>query len=344
MATSSNSPSGGGKQKLSRIGRYGLSSGSFKDKFGTSSSPSYPPRISLTTSSGSFSSLSPSSGTETQGKTSRSVHRQRSLKEPPSPTESHNRSPRSSLNRIGDNLQSYASRYLDSIRPKWSSSSSSSNHVAASSASSSRSESPHNTPHLLTFRQPNRLSPSTFSGSNPRSLSTSPLPSSSGGSSSWRTSPSTSSKSERYNLVPCLATDPHLLEAFFLNKTSWSFAGGSGTLLRPAMLTKRVRIGVEAGVMEVKTGWTLELIIWEFLVAAVLTANLRKVSLLDGHTLSMSNLLRVENLIRKDSHLLHLRTGELKTPSPRKQVSLVQSWFLWATIGNCTNIWGSMVY
>ena len=140
--------------------------------------------------------------------------------------EGHNRSPRSSLNRIGDNLHSYASRYLDSIRSKRSSLSHRGSGGGVSSPSSPRSHSPGSgsgTPHLLTFRprSPHRLSPSHGSSGGgmavplgppvvtSRSLSTSPLPSSvhanplsmtpTSSSSVWRTpSPNSNWKSDRY--------------------------------------------------------------------------------------------------------------------------------------------------
>ena len=196
---------GGGNDKrsdrrISRIGRYGyrLSGGSFKGKFGSnpatspdvtvttatftppsseysSISSAYPPRISLTSSSGSHSNLSPDvdTGRPVSG-TSLSRHlslSQKRLRSPRSSTSgnnfltsnnngnsesgassnrsSANASPRSSLtNKIGD----YASRYLDTIRPKWGNSSggnagsSRPPHGASRSTSSSRSESPLNAP------------------------------------------------------------------------------------------------------------------------------------------------------------------------------------------------------
>ena len=233
-------------RRISRIGRYGyrLSGGSFKGKFGSNSaaspevtsatstftSPSseynsiasvYPPRISLTSSTGSHSNLSPDGDSSRPiSGTSLSRHlslSQKRLRSPRSSTSgnnfltsnnngtsesgassnrsSANASPRSSLtNKIGD----YASRYLDTIRPKWGSNSGGNTSAtrtplgASRSASSSRSESPLNVPlgtssyvtssgsskhfgpkkstssstassstipHILTFRQRERLSP-----------------------------------------------------------------------------------------------------------------------------------------------------------------------------------------
>ena len=240
-------------RRISRIGRYGyrLSGGSFKGKFGsnssncpgttttttytppssqyTSTSSAYPPRISLTSSSGSHSNLNPDSDqTPPISSTSLSRHLSLSQKRLRSPRSSNsvntfltsnngtsdsgassnrssaNASPRSSLtNKIGD----YASRYLDTIRPKWGTGGGGSSRatrasVAASrSTSSSRSESPLNVslgssayvtstgknqllthktsttsslssssiPHILTFRQRERLSPSSYSSRTPKS-------------------------------------------------------------------------------------------------------------------------------------------------------------------------------
>ena len=188
-------------RRISRIGRYGyrLSGGSFKGKFGSISNTSpevtvtsatftppsseynsiasvYPPRISLTSSSGSHSNLSPDGDTNRPvSGTSLSRHlslSQKRLRSPRSSTSgnnfltsnngtsesgassnrsSANASPRSSLtNKIGD----YASRYLDTIRPKWGNNSSSGGNAGATraplgasrSTSSSRSESPLNVP------------------------------------------------------------------------------------------------------------------------------------------------------------------------------------------------------
>ena len=243
----------GGKRSERRITRIGrLSGGSFKGKFGSGSASSsssvattayptqissqavstvssaYPPRISLTSSSGAYSNLSADNvGGENTQPTSTSLSRhlslsQKRLRSPRTSNTSHsflssnngtsdtsgassarssaNASPRSSLtNKIGD----YASRYLDTIRPKWGGSSSATATARTSpanrSTSSSRSESPLNPPlgsssymssavagggghptsslgsktsmslssatsstipHLLTFRQRERLSPS----------------------------------------------------------------------------------------------------------------------------------------------------------------------------------------
>ena len=240
---------GGGNDKrsdrrISRIGRYGyrLSGGSFKGKFGSNSATSpevtvttatftppsseyssissaYPPRISLTSSTGSHSNLSPDvdtsrpvSGTSLSRHLSLSQKRLRSPRNSTSGSNflssnnngnsesgassnrsSANASPRSSLtNKIGD----YASRYLDTIRPKWGNSIGGNSGAtrpplgASRSTSSSRSESPLNVPlgtssygtssgsskhfghkksssaassstipHILTFRQRERLSP-----------------------------------------------------------------------------------------------------------------------------------------------------------------------------------------
>ena len=238
-------------RRISRIGRYGyrLSGGSFKGRFGSNSASSsgitttttyptpssqssstssaYPPRISLTSSSGSYSNLSadndqnpPTSSTSLSRHLSLSQKRLRSPRTSNSSNallggnngasdsglpgscksdsgassnkSSANASPRSSLtNKIGD----YASRYLDTIRPKWGSSGGGNSGTTRASAgasrstSSSRSESPlnislgsssyvsstasganqtlsHKTsttiPHILTFRQRERLSPSSY--------------------------------------------------------------------------------------------------------------------------------------------------------------------------------------
>ena len=224
-------------RRISKIGRYGyrLSGSSFKGRFGSNSSPSagvppttthattssqpsasspfsYPPKISLTSSSGSYSNLSadcdqnpPASSTSLRRHLSLSQKRRRSPRTSNSNNtllgsnnansdsglpgacksdsgassnrSSANASPRSSLtNKIGD----YASRYLDTIRPKWGSSSGGGGNAgtnraflgASRSTSSSRSESPLNPPlgpsstsstmpHVLTFRQRERVSPST---------------------------------------------------------------------------------------------------------------------------------------------------------------------------------------
>ena len=210
------------------------------------------PRISLTTSSGNtttpYHQTSPSLQ-ETPGEIDhdtssrkKRVTRRRSLKDfssqptTPSVPDGHNRSPRSSLNRIGDNLHSYASRYLDSIRSKR-------------SPRGERSQSPQGagalgplgagasgggtSTHLLTFRQPNRLSPASPQshvvhgvggggvrgfGGGARSLSPSPLPQhasqphpnplsmtpNSNQPSVWRTShsPNSNWKSDRYYIAP----------------------------------------------------------------------------------------------------------------------------------------------
>ena len=234
-------------RRISRIGRYGyrLSGGSFKGKFGsnssncpgttttttytppssqyTSTSSAYPPRISLTSSSGSHSNLNPDNDENPPiSSTSLSRHLSLSQKRLRSPRSSNsgntfltsnngtsdsgassnrssaNASPRSSLtNKIGD----YASRYLDTIRPKWgtggggNSGATRASIGASRSTSSSRSESPLNVPlgsssyvtstgqnqllshktsttsspssssipHILTFRQRERLSPSSYS-------------------------------------------------------------------------------------------------------------------------------------------------------------------------------------
>ena len=136
------------------------------------SSAYYPPIISLTSSTGAYSNLTddvtPISNESrrshpSQISTSLSRHLSLSQKRQRSPRTSNsflssnngsdsgassarssaNASPRSSLtNKIGD----YASRYLDTIRPKWGSSSGAAARAAAASrsTSSSRSESPLN--------------------------------------------------------------------------------------------------------------------------------------------------------------------------------------------------------
>ena len=239
-------------RRISRIGRYGyrLSGGSFKGKFGsnssncpgttttttytpsssqyTSTTSAYPPRISLTSSSGSHSNLNPDHDENPPiSSTSLSRHLSLSHKRLRSPRTSNsgstfltsnngtsdsgassnrssaNASPRSSLtNKIGD----YASRYLDTIRPKWgtggggNSGATRASVGASRSTSSSRSESPLNVPlgstsyvtatgqnqrlnhktsttsspssssipHILTFRQRERLSPTSYSSTTPK--------------------------------------------------------------------------------------------------------------------------------------------------------------------------------
>ena len=221
-------------RRISRIGRYGyrLSGGSFKGKFGSNSNttspevtvtsatftpPSseynsitsaYPPRISLTSSSGSHSNLSPDGDTDRPvSGTSLSRHlslSQKRLRSPRSSTSgnnfltsnngtsesgassnrsSANASPRSSLtNKIGD----YASRYLDTIRPKWGNNSSGGNaaatrasHGASRSTSSSRSESPLNVPlgtssYVTSSRPSKHLGHKTSTTSSSASSSTIP--------------------------------------------------------------------------------------------------------------------------------------------------------------------------
>ena len=238
-------------RRISGIGRYGyrLSGGSFKGKFGagsslsspgttastsytptssqySSSTSAYPPRISITSSSGLHSNLSPDDDSQNPQVSSTSLSRHLSLSQKrrrsprsgnsflssnngsdsgaSSNRSSANASPRSSLtNKIGD----YASRYLDTIRPKWSHSGGGNSGTPrvsvglSRSPSSSRSESPMNPPlaspsyvtssgtnqilshktsttsspssssipHILTFRQRERLPPTSFSTSNTKS-------------------------------------------------------------------------------------------------------------------------------------------------------------------------------
>lgn len=140
-----------------------LSGGSFKGKFGTFEAkdrlPPRPDGIPTSLDSSSASSLSSSASTASK----------------------------SSLNRIANsasNFQTYASRYIESIRPKsWGKSGGSSNllgppvhslGLGGKSPSESRAESPlGGIPHLLIFRSPPGRSTSGEGGPSPR---LSPIP------------------------------------------------------------------------------------------------------------------------------------------------------------------------
>lgn len=199
------STSGGGRKKHSGgsgVGTSGtggtggskhpgrLSGGSFKGRFISATSPHANwakerfhsgDRSGTAASGGSSSSISSSSSS--------------ALSVPVTSPTAVGNSPgtsRSSLNRIASsasNFQTYASRYIESIRPKsWGKTNSSGNLLSAPvdplaaggslSAGNSRAESPLGAiPQLLTFRTPNRLSPSipsTGSSSPKSATSTSP--------------------------------------------------------------------------------------------------------------------------------------------------------------------------
>lgn len=163
------------RTKISKARSLKLSGGSFKGRFPSSSSAGDAgsrnrDRTYLSGSgASSSSSLSSTSSSMTQasgGGADSSRGTMTSAATTPKPP--------SGLNRIASsasNIQSYATRYIESIRPKsWGRTTQSSNTLSAPvvtsstassrSAGNSRAESPlGGIPQLLTFRTPNRLSP-----------------------------------------------------------------------------------------------------------------------------------------------------------------------------------------
>ena len=216
----------GGSQKKTK-----LSSGSFKGQFGSNgadpTSGIAPPSIALTSSTGTSSYLHRPSSSSEDGA-----------------TDANTASARSSFNKFASrasDIQSYASRYLDSIRSK----SKSIGHtkaplpslveVGATSSSvvvaSSRSMSPTYTsaggggssiPYLLTFRHGNRVAserhstlsrPASFLHQRPYSLSPPPTTSTTTIASSSSSLSSATSSRSNYSEPRC---DPNAVQFFFL--------------------------------------------------------------------------------------------------------------------------------